>query len=73
VPDELYAEVGHAFVMLKPGKETTLSDLRDYCRTQLVNFKIPKRFDIRPHLPLLANGKVDKMSLKRELATARQG
>ncbi len=68
VKDDVYSEVGHAFIMLKPGQETTGDELREHCKKRLANFKVPKRFDLRPVLPLLANGKVNKMALKKELA-----
>jgi non-ribosomal peptide synthetase component E (peptide arylation enzyme) len=32
----------------------------------MANFKVPKKFIIRPLLPLLANGKVSKLALKEE-------
>ena len=68
VPDELYQEVGWAYVMPQPGKTVTEEELREICRRKLANFKIPKRFFIRPLLPLLASGKVNKMALKEEIA-----
>lgn len=64
VPDPLFDEVGRAYVMLKPGVETTADELRIHCRDRLVNFKVPKEFEIRPMLPLLPNGKIDKRSLR---------
>lgn len=67
VPDELYQEVGWAFVMPMPGKEVTEEELREQCRAKLANFKVPKRFIIRPLLPLLASGKVNKLALKEEI------
>jgi len=67
VPDELYAEVGHAFIMMKPGQTTTEDTLRAFCKERLANFKVPKRFDLRPMLPLLPNGKVNKQALKAEI------
>ena len=68
VTDSMYAEVGHAFIMLKPGCTTCEEELRAYCRDRLANFKVPKHFDLRPELPLLPNGKVSKMALRKELA-----
>lgn len=70
VPDDLYAEVGYAFIMTKPGHFLTEEALRAHARERLANFKVPKKFDIRPILPLLANGKVNKMALKKELGLA---
>lgn len=67
VPDQMYDEVGYAFVMLKPGKTTTAEELRALCREHLANFKVPKHFDLRTELPLLPNGKVSKMALRKEI------
>lgn len=67
VPDEIYQEVGWAFVMPVPGKEVTPEALEELCRSKLVNFKIPKKFIIRPSLPLLASGKVNKLALKEDV------
>jgi acyl-CoA synthetase (AMP-forming)/AMP-acid ligase II len=67
VPDEIYQEVGWAFVMPTPGQNVTEEDLRALCKSTLANFKAPKKFFIRPLLPLLASGKVNKMALKEEI------
>jgi len=67
VPDELYQEVGWVFAMTIPGQETTEDELRELCKSKLANFKVPKRFFVRPLLPLLATGKVDKLTLKKEI------
>lgn len=72
VPDAFYDEVGLGFVMLKPGQGADAEDLRAFCREHLANFKVPKQIDVRPSLPLLPNGKVNKMALKRELGLAPQ-
>ena len=71
VPHEVYDEVGHAFIMLKPGMEAAEDELRAHCKERLANFKVPKAFDVRPILPLLPNGKVNKMALKKELGLAK--
>jgi acyl-CoA synthetase (AMP-forming)/AMP-acid ligase II len=67
VPDALYQEVGWAWIMQMPGKEASEEELKELCRSRLANFKIPKKFFIRPLLPLLANGKVNKLELKKEI------
>lgn len=69
VPDELFQEVGWAFVMTVPEQTVGEEELRDLCKAKLANFKVPKRYFVRPLLPLLPNGKVNKMALKKE-ATA---
>jgi acyl-CoA synthetase (AMP-forming)/AMP-acid ligase II len=54
--------------MPTPGQNVKEEDLRDLCKNSLANFKVPKKFFIRPMLPLLASGKVNKMALKEEIA-----
>ncbi|NQU08043.1 MAG: acyl--CoA ligase [Candidatus Abyssubacteria bacterium] len=66
MPDELYQEVGWAFVMSMPGHTPPEEELRELCKSSLANFKVPKRFFVRPLLPLLPNGKINKMALKKE-------
>ncbi len=66
VPDEVYQEVGWCFAMLQPGQEVSEDELREFCKSKLTNFKVPKRFFVRPLLPLLPNGKVDKVALRKE-------
>ncbi len=69
MPDELYQEIGWAFVMTMPDQTVSEEELRELCKAKLANFKVPKRFFVRPLLPLLASGKINKMELKQE-ATA---
>jgi len=66
MPDEIYQEVGWAYAMLKPGQEVSEETLQQLCKEKLANFKVPKRFFVRPLLPMLASGKVDKMALRKE-------
>lgn len=65
VADPVYAEVGHAFVMVSEGAELTEEQLREHCRARLANYKVPKRFTIAAELPLLPIGKIDKQALKQ--------
>jgi acyl-CoA synthetase (AMP-forming)/AMP-acid ligase II len=69
VKDAVYSEVGHSFVTLKPGQQVDEEALRQHCKAHLANFKVPKRFTIQESLPLLPNGKVNKLALRQALAT----
>jgi len=64
VRDDIYAEVGRAFVVPKPNYPITEEELREHCHKHLANFKVPKRFQIRDHMPFLPNGKIDKQALR---------
>ncbi len=64
VPDDVFGEVGRAFVTLKPGRTVDPEDLKRHCRGGLANYKTPKEIRILPELPMLAIGKVDRVRLK---------
>jgi acyl-CoA synthetase (AMP-forming)/AMP-acid ligase II len=66
VPDPLYQEVGCALIVLRPGATAAENEIKEHCRDYLANFKVPKVCEIRKSLPMLANGKVNKLELKRE-------
>ncbi len=70
VPDEVFQEVGWAFAMLQPGKMVSEEALREFCKSKLTNYKVPKRFFVRNVLPLLPTGKVDKVALRNEVPDA---
>ena len=73
IPDPLYHEVGVAFVVPSPGGAVDEDELRAFCRERLANYKVPKQFIVRADLPRLPVGKVDKVSLRRELTGASTG
>ena len=68
VPHETFGEVGHAFVEPMPGSSLDAAGLDVWCRERLANYKVPKTFEIRPALPRLPIGKIDRQALRRELA-----
>jgi fatty-acyl-CoA synthase len=73
VPDPLWGEVGLAFVQSNSGA-VTREALERHCAGLLARYKIPKRFEMRTSLPLLAVGKIDKQALRaQELATLSRG
>jgi len=47
VPDELFSEVGHAWVLREPDMTVTDDELAGFCREQLANYKVPKTIFIR--------------------------
>jgi len=64
IADALYSEVGVGFVIPQDGPALGADELRDFLRTRLANYKIPKRLVISDELPRLPIGKVDKRALK---------
>jgi len=64
VPDPLYQEVGHAFVLVPSKAPIAAADLEAHCRSRLANYKIPKRFSVAAEFPMLPIGKIDKHALR---------
>jgi len=64
VPDALYTEVGHAYVLPEKGADISAEVINRALRQQLANYKIPKKINVRSDLPLLPIGKIDKKALQ---------
>jgi acyl-CoA synthetase (AMP-forming)/AMP-acid ligase II len=71
IPDPLYQEVGYAVILPRPGNSVTGDELREYCRSHLANFKVPKCCEVCSEIPLLHNGKVNKVQLKNQILAKR--
>jgi long-chain acyl-CoA synthetase len=69
VPDPLYGEEVAAFVVLKEGSEATESEIIDFCRTRLADYKCPKSVRIVTEIPKGPTGKLLKRELSRLYAT----
>ena len=65
VPDELFGEIGVAYIQTKEGIAFTPEQLKSWCKSKMANYKVPKRFIMMEALPLLPIGKIDKKSLSR--------
>ncbi|WP_308283480.1 FadD3 family acyl-CoA ligase [Pseudonocardia nigra] len=64
VPDARLGEVGHAFVLPRPGAAPTEEDLVAHCRATMANFKVPRRVSIMDELPRTPSGKIQKFRLR---------
>jgi acyl-CoA synthetase (AMP-forming)/AMP-acid ligase II len=73
IPDETWQEVGKAFIMPVPGTEIKEEELRELCKKHLANYKVPKEFEVRPFLPLLPTGKINRLALVEEERKKREG
>lgn len=63
VPDENSGEVPKAFLVVDD-KTITADSVRQFCRTQLTGYKIPKHFEFCDELPKTNVGKVMRRTLK---------
>ncbi|MCH9693277.1 MAG: acyl--CoA ligase [Gammaproteobacteria bacterium] len=64
VKNELFGEVGYAFVMPIQGTALIEQDVDEFLRQQIANFKVPKTIRLLKSMPLLPNTKIDKQALK---------
>ena len=70
VPDTDFGEVGVAVVIAKSGFELDPQAILAALKSQLANFKIPKRCELVAELPRNAMGKVQKNLLRARFAKA---
>lgn len=83
IPDDRLGEVGMAFIVPRAGhfadvksesgevSEAAWSEpLTAFCRANLANYKVPRRFARVSELPLNASGKVVKARLRESVASA---
>ena len=66
IPDAYRGEAVKACVVLRKGMTATPEELIEHCKTQLAEFKVPKKIQIRESLPKTAVGKVLHRVLREE-------
>lgn len=64
VPDPVYEESIHAFVILKENESVTGEQLLDWCRERLAKFKVPQEFHFTQEFPRTSVGKIQKQKIK---------
>jgi malonyl-CoA/methylmalonyl-CoA synthetase len=66
-PDEEWGERVTAVIIPREDSEVTAADIIAYCKTHLVNYKVPRRVLFVDSFPRNALGKISKAQLRREL------
>ena len=69
-PDPVYGETVAAFVSLRPGAKADESELKEFARRRLADYKAPETVVILPELPKGLTGKVFRRALKEMLTGA---
>ena len=64
VADARWGEVGHAFLLPRPGAAIDLVVLAGWCRERIAAYKIPRSFEVVADFPRTAAGKVQKHLLR---------
>ena len=67
VKDEKYGEIVGASVVMKDGKTLDTEDMKKFLVSKLAKYKIPEYIFQYDKLPLLSNGKVDAVGLKKDM------
>ncbi len=68
VPDDFYGQQIAAAVIIKDGHLFEEPILREFLNSRLAKFKIPAYIKVYKEFPLLSNGKVDMVNLKKEMS-----
>jgi fatty-acyl-CoA synthase len=72
VPDAKYGEELCAWIRLHEGRDTTAEELRDFCRSQIATYKIPRYIKFTTEFPTTVTGKVQKFKM-REISIQELG
>ncbi len=67
MPDEIFGEVGVAFVVPEEGTDLTAEEIARYCEEGLADYKRPKKIIIRKDLPKTLIGKLAKQEIRKNL------
>ncbi|MEO7853643.1 MAG: AMP-binding protein [Rubrivivax sp.] len=64
VPDPKYVEEVCAWIVLKPGVQCTVDEVRDFCRDQIAHYKVPRHVRFVDEMPMTITGKVQKFVMR---------
>ena len=64
IRDGFRGEIPVSFVSLKPGRTVSADELLVYCRSRLVDYKVPRRIEFLDALPKTGANKIDKLKLR---------
>lgn len=67
IPDERMGEVAAACLVPASGKQINKDEFLAWCKQHMANYKVPRRVEIMPALPMNATGKVQKFVLRDQL------
>ena len=71
IPDEMWGEVGMAFIVLQEGEKMAVEEALGFCEERLAKYKIPKSIKFVTELPLTAVQKIMKYKLREEYLKQR--
>ena len=63
---------GEGFTAVREGAELTEDELREFCRSRVAHFKVPRYFKFTTDFPMTVTGKIQKFKM-REMAIEELG
>lgn len=72
VPDEVFGESVHAFVVCRPEAQVRVRELMTFCREHLALFKVPARFELVATVPRNPSGKILRRQLRERFWAERE-
>jgi long-chain acyl-CoA synthetase len=63
IHDDYQGEAVKAWVVLRPGQQATVEEIRAFCRKKLAAYKVPKQIELTDSLPKTLVGKVLRRAL----------
>ena len=66
IPDPNRGETVKAWIVVKPGEELTVEELKAFCKEHLAPYKVPTHYEFRKELPKTTVGKILRRELVRQ-------
>ncbi|WP_296662745.1 AMP-binding protein [Paraburkholderia sp.] len=67
VPDPKYGEEVCAWIVLRPGEQSSAEEIQAFCQGQIAHYKIPKYIRFVDELPMTVTGKVQKFVMRARM------
>jgi len=67
VPDAHFGEELCAWIILRADHHVTVEDIREFCRSQIAHYKIPKYVEFVDLVPMTVTGKAQKFKMRAEM------
>jgi fatty-acyl-CoA synthase len=67
LPDTVLGEIAFACIRLKPEKEVSEKDLKNFVNDKVADFKVPDKILLMQEFPMTASGKIKKVALQDQL------
>jgi fatty-acyl-CoA synthase len=67
VPDPKYVEELCAWIKLKPGQAAAEDEIRQFCRSRLAHYKVPRYVKFVSSFPQTVTGKIQKFKIREEM------